>query len=77
MTHTVEGYVTLFLHNHTIQCSYGSIRNSGVGDFGKAGIKTFLEQHSCNELCVALGLDKSMPLVFDESEDMDESDDDN
>ncbi|KAJ7237983.1 kinase-like domain-containing protein, partial [Mycena rebaudengoi] len=29
--------------------------NSGAGDHGKDGIKTFVEQHRCGQRCVQLG----------------------
>jgi hypothetical protein len=40
-------------------------RDSGVGDFGEDGIKTFLHDHSCGPLCSSLGLKEQVPLNFD------------
>ncbi|EJF58403.1 hypothetical protein DICSQDRAFT_66970, partial [Dichomitus squalens LYAD-421 SS1] len=37
--------------------------DSGIGDYGETGIKTFLADHICNDICVELGLrDISDPL---------------
>ncbi|KJA20506.1 hypothetical protein HYPSUDRAFT_1090968 [Hypholoma sublateritium FD-334 SS-4] len=52
-----DGLVLFDVMTHTIE------GNSGVGDFGKAGIKSFVDQHVCNDVCLALALDKTMPLV--------------
>lgn len=40
--------------------SYNS--NSGIGDFGVDGIKTFIRDHQCGDICLRLGLDKSITL---------------
>jgi len=36
--------------------------NSGIGDFGVDGIKTFIRDHQCGDICRRLGLDKSITL---------------
>jgi hypothetical protein len=36
--------------------------NSGIGDFGVDGIKTFIWDHQCGDICLRLGLDKSVTL---------------
>ncbi|KAF7354006.1 hypothetical protein MVEN_01087400 [Mycena venus] len=38
---------------------------SGVGDFGMQGILSFLEAHTCRDICRRLGLDKTAPLLLD------------
>ena len=35
---------------------------SGVGDFGLRGIKTFLRDHLCNNICGRLGLDPLLDM---------------
>ncbi|KAJ7688592.1 hypothetical protein B0H17DRAFT_1202867 [Mycena rosella] len=46
--------------------------DSGIGDFGMKGIQTFLRDHTCGEVCRALGLNDSVelraPVVEQESE---------
>ncbi|KAJ7512434.1 kinase-like domain-containing protein [Mycena galericulata] len=49
MTHTPAGQVTCF--------------NSGIGDFGLEGIRSFICDHECGDVCRSLGLDQSMLLV--------------
>lgn len=39
-----------------------SFRDSGVGDFGKEGIATFLRDHRCNNICKLLRLHTDVPL---------------
>ncbi|KAJ3986984.1 kinase-like domain-containing protein [Lentinula detonsa] len=50
----IEGIDTVVLFDimfHTEE------RDSGVGDHGPAGIKTFMDQHKCTYICDALGLE--------------------
>ncbi|KAF7327481.1 Alpha-type protein kinase domain-containing protein [Mycena kentingensis (nom. inval.)] len=47
---------------------------SGLGDWGQDGINSFVEGHSCNDICAALGLDKQYPMVPGE-EDLPEEND--
>jgi hypothetical protein len=50
-------------------------RDSGIGDHGPEGIKTFTAQHRCNHICHALKLG---PLNLEEKDDADdEKSDDN
>jgi hypothetical protein len=35
---------------------------SGIGDFGIDGIKTFIQDHQCGDICLRLGLDKAISL---------------
>ncbi|KAJ7231517.1 kinase-like domain-containing protein [Mycena rebaudengoi] len=37
---------------------------SGVGDFGIEGIQSFLRDHTCEDICLRLRLDKTAPLVI-------------
>ncbi|KAK6988538.1 hypothetical protein R3P38DRAFT_278137 [Favolaschia claudopus] len=37
--------------------SHTANRESGVGDHGDVGIKTFVDQHECVQKCVALNLE--------------------
>lgn len=62
MTHTADGCVDqyLFLLAFIFYCS----RDSGVGDFGREGIETFVHDHNCTDLCRSLSLDTSYPLVM-------------
>ncbi|KAJ6449509.1 kinase-like domain-containing protein [Mycena vitilis] len=61
-----DGLVLFDLMTHTIE--------SGVGDFGKAGIKTFLDGHKCATICKGLTIDSEYPLVLPEEEDDDQID---
>lgn len=36
--------------------------DSGVGDHGKAGMQSFIDQHKCDFMCESLGL---MPFIAD------------
>ena len=36
---------------------------SGIGDFGIDGIKTFIRDHQCGDICLRLRLDKAIVLV--------------
>jgi len=38
--------------------------DSGVGDFGKDGMQTFRNDHTCGAICVNLGFDDQIPLEF-------------
>jgi hypothetical protein len=49
---------------------------SGVGDFGLAGIKTFLNDHTCGQVCTTLSLEAQVPLVVPD-EHIDENGDEN
>jgi len=40
-------------------------RASGVGDFGIEGIKSFLQDHTCGDVCLHLLLDQTAPLTLD------------
>ena len=39
---------------------------SGIGDFGIDGIKTFIQDHQCGDICLCLGLDKA--IIFSDCE---------
>ncbi|KAJ7431817.1 kinase-like domain-containing protein, partial [Mycena galericulata] len=54
-----DGLVLFDLMTHTLDS------DSGVGDFGIEGIKTFVKDHECNEICRGLALHESYPLVID------------
>ncbi|KAK7029317.1 kinase-like domain-containing protein [Favolaschia claudopus] len=41
--------------------------NSGIGDFGLEGINSFIQDHSCGDVCNRLALDEVAPLIFDTS----------
>ncbi|KAJ7889353.1 hypothetical protein B0H14DRAFT_1167860 [Mycena olivaceomarginata] len=43
--------------------------DSGIGDFGEKGIKSFIDDHQCTDLCRALTLESSYPLVMQEEGD--------
>ncbi|KAJ7921281.1 kinase-like domain-containing protein [Mycena leptocephala] len=43
--------------------------DSGIGDFGEKGIKSFIDDHQCTDLCRALTLESSYPLVMQEDGD--------
>ncbi|KAJ7081540.1 hypothetical protein C8R43DRAFT_965584 [Mycena crocata] len=42
--------------------------DSGIGDFGRSGMQSFIRDHKCNDLCRALSLDQLVPLEDDDSE---------
>lgn len=67
MTHSLAGY-GIGSRCFRLCAHYCNIRDTGVGDFGREGILTFLRDHSCNTVCRDLGLDRSMPLEFAESD---------
>jgi len=46
--------------------------DTGVGDFGAEGIASFVEDHSCNTICLGLGLNNQIPQV--DSDDEEEGD---
>ncbi|KAJ7905017.1 kinase-like domain-containing protein [Mycena leptocephala] len=43
--------------------------DSGIGDFGEKGIKSFIDDHQCTDLCRALTLKSSYLLVMQEDGD--------
>lgn len=49
-----------------------SFRDSGIGDHGPDGIKSFVSQHHCNNVCHGLKLE---PL-FEEEKDISNAEDD-
>ena len=52
---------------HIISFSYDFYNStSGIGDFGIDGIKTFIWDHQCGDVCLRLGLDKSIALSNDQ-----------
>ncbi|KAJ7926924.1 kinase-like domain-containing protein, partial [Mycena leptocephala] len=53
-----DGLVLFDLMTHTAD------GDSGVGDFGREGIETFVHDHNCTDLCRSLSLDTSYPLVM-------------
>ncbi|KAJ7767046.1 kinase-like domain-containing protein [Mycena maculata] len=52
----VDGLILFDVMTHTVE------GNSGVGDFGKRGIRTFMHDHQCNVICTELGLSIHYPL---------------
>ncbi|KAJ7434452.1 hypothetical protein B0H11DRAFT_1938660 [Mycena galericulata] len=58
-----DGLVLFDLMTHTLD------GDSGVGDFGIEGIKTFTKDHECNEICRGLALHESYPLVINLQDD--------
>ena len=46
----------------SVSCTSFHDSNSGIGDFGVDGIKTFIRDHQCGDICLRLGLDKSITL---------------
>ncbi|KAJ7884025.1 kinase-like domain-containing protein [Mycena leptocephala] len=53
-----DGMVLFDPMTHTIN------GNSGIGDFGMEGIKSFFRDHVCGEVCLRLHLNKTAPLVL-------------
>ncbi|KAF7288887.1 hypothetical protein MIND_01404600 [Mycena indigotica] len=53
--------------------------DSGVGDFGEKGIRSFVEQHQCSPVCTGFQLDQMYPLepADSDKEDSDELTDSN
>ncbi|KAJ6505055.1 kinase-like domain-containing protein [Mycena sanguinolenta] len=43
--------------------------DSGIGDFGIEGIESFFCDHTCGDICLRLGLDKSAPLKIGSDEE--------
>jgi hypothetical protein len=52
-------------------------RDSGIGDFGKQGIRTFTRDHQCNSICSGLGFDTQYSLAMGTSRESGELNDDN
>ncbi|KAJ7839737.1 hypothetical protein B0H13DRAFT_1650058 [Mycena leptocephala] len=52
-------------------------RDSGIGDFGKQGIRTFTRDHQCNSICSGLGFDIQYSLAIGTSRESGELNDDN
>ena len=53
MSHSQTSYVISFFFSLlTLICH----SDSGIGDHGLAGIKSFLDQHTCNYVCKGLNL---------------------
>ncbi|KAJ7692913.1 kinase-like domain-containing protein, partial [Mycena rosella] len=52
----VNGRDLLVLFDPMTHTPNGSVFDSGIGDFGMKGIQTFLRDHTCGEVCRALGL---------------------
>ncbi|KAJ7099232.1 kinase-like domain-containing protein, partial [Mycena belliarum] len=50
-----DGLVLFDLMTHTTS------GESGVGDFGKAGMRTFLDGHKCTKICRGLAIDSEYP----------------
>jgi len=81
MSHSQASYVLSFLF--LLPAPYLlSFSDSGIGDHGVPGIKSFLEQHTCNYVCKGLGLaslnatTKSCSEGEGNAEDVDELEDD-
>ncbi|KAK7006612.1 kinase-like domain-containing protein [Favolaschia claudopus] len=51
--------------------------NSGIGDFGLEGINSFLQDHSCGDVCNRIALDEVAPLIFDTSRNEEQEEQDN
>ncbi|KAJ6566837.1 kinase-like domain-containing protein [Mycena capillaripes] len=62
-----DGLILFDLMTHT------AVGDSGVGDFGWEGIKTFVNDHNCTDLCRSLSLDTSYPLVMPKDGEEDEN----
>ncbi|KAJ7845590.1 kinase-like domain-containing protein [Mycena olivaceomarginata] len=60
-----DGLVLFDLMTHTIS------EDSGVGDFGLEGIKTFLNGHKCSKVCSTLGIEEQYRLSLPDVEDED------
>ncbi|KAJ7456336.1 hypothetical protein B0H11DRAFT_1925661 [Mycena galericulata] len=56
MTHTPAGQVTLLSPSLSILITFNS--DSGIGDFGLEGIRSFVCDHECGDVCRSLGLDQ-------------------
>ncbi|KAJ7842432.1 kinase-like domain-containing protein [Mycena leptocephala] len=57
-----DGLILFDLMTHTKD------EDSGIGDFGEKGIKSFIDDHQCTDLCRALTLESSYPLVMEEGD---------
>ena len=55
MSHSQTSYVISFLFPFLV-AYFSCFSDSGIGDHGPAGIKSFLEQHVCNYVCKGLKL---------------------
>ena len=53
MSHSQASYVFFFVLDTTYKSCFS---DSGIGDHGIAGIKSFLEQHACNYVCKGFNL---------------------
>ncbi|KAJ7327592.1 kinase-like domain-containing protein [Mycena albidolilacea] len=62
-----DGLILFDLMTHTAD------GDSGVGDFGREGIETFVHDHNCTDLCRSLSLDTSYPLVMPKNGEEDEN----
>ncbi|KAJ7928313.1 kinase-like domain-containing protein [Mycena leptocephala] len=63
LVRTNDGLILFDLMTHTKD------GDSGIGDFGEKGIKSFIDDHQCTDLCRALTLESSYPLVMQEDGD--------
>ncbi|KAJ7170405.1 kinase-like domain-containing protein, partial [Mycena crocata] len=66
---TKDGLVLFDVMAHTPE------GKSGVGDFGKKGIKSFVKDHKCGEICGGLMLHEFYPLKLNDNEEDDDGDD--
>ncbi|KAJ6473885.1 kinase-like domain-containing protein, partial [Mycena sanguinolenta] len=57
--------------------SHTKTGDSGIGDFGIQGIKSFFRDHICGDICLRLHLEKSAPLKLSDEEDEEEDSDAN
>jgi len=55
MSHSQTSCVVSFLFSSLV-AYFSCFSDSGIGDHGLAGIKSFLEQHVCNYVCKGLEL---------------------
>ncbi|KAJ7837938.1 kinase-like domain-containing protein [Mycena leptocephala] len=69
-----DGLVLFDLMTHTVD---GMKRDSGIGDFGKQGIRTFTRDHQCNSICSGLGFDTQYSLAIGTSRESGELNNDN
>ncbi|KAJ7825810.1 hypothetical protein B0H14DRAFT_2596271 [Mycena olivaceomarginata] len=60
--HFVWGYSNQTLVFADLQGTPALVGASGIGDFGFEGIRSFLCDHSCGDICLWLHLDKTAPL---------------
>ncbi|KAJ6465319.1 kinase-like domain-containing protein, partial [Mycena sanguinolenta] len=57
--------------------SHTKTGDSGIGNFGIQGIKSFFRDHICGDICLRLHLEKSAPLKLGDEEDEEEDSDAN